>query len=452
MIAKAWANHLSEGADRLAIQTAARAYTYAQLSAQAEKLRSEFEPHSGETIGLAGGDLPARIAALLAMESCGITPCLFPQGMSESQQADWAVRLQLSQVFDAGSVSLDFAEKASGEKSWLTAQPASPEVWLFTSGTTGPPQPVKHRWERLAATVHQGGRYQHRRWMLGYDPSSFAGMQVWLQGLLTGGSVHDVAGDSQEVTAKRMKSEQIEFASGTSTFWRMLLAHFSAEHASLDFLQQITLGGEPVSDGTLIALKAAFPQARITHIYATTELGVCFQVTDGKAGFPKAYLSQPQEGCELRVSAEGELEVRSARCALDDESSLGEWRPTGDLVSVDADRVRFLGRKSEVILVGGSKVLPAEVESVIQSVLGVAEVRVSGQASSLLGAIVKAEVQPQPNTEEQTLRSAIVAACETELAAYKRPAMIEFTSELSLTPTGKLVRQSTSPDTRKVES
>ena len=55
-------------------------------------------------------------------------------------------------------------------------------------------------------------------------------------------------------------------------------------------LLQATLGGEIVDDRILSAITALFPKARIVHIYASTEAGVGFSVSDNRSGFPLNYL------------------------------------------------------------------------------------------------------------------------------------------------------------------
>jgi acyl-CoA synthetase (AMP-forming)/AMP-acid ligase II len=381
-----------------------------------------------------------------------------PLPFKPQQIEPWPATLDLRTVLDLERGEQKQIARANSP----TQQPVSGQsnltnagLWFFTSGTTGPPKPVRHTWAALTRTVRFKAPFQSRRWLLAYDPSSFAGLQVWLQALLAGGSVHDVSRATPRETAQRMVQEQIEFASGTPTFWRMLLGAVPREHWSATSLEQITLGGEAVSPGTLAALQATFPRARCTHIYATSELGVCFSVSDGLAGFPAEYLRNPPSGCALRVTADGELEVRPEAQAAEwiTESDLvptnrcasgippaTNWRGTGDLVEQRGERVYFLGRKSGSINVGGSKVLPEEVEAIIRDVPGVAEVRISAQASSVLGALVRADIQPLGSADLANVRTAVLAACQAQLPRFKIPALIEFHTQLPRTATGKIAR------------
>ena len=94
---------------------------------------------------------------------------------------------------------------------------------LFTSGTSGRPKPAVHTWRSLAAAVRQEDRFADRCWMLTYEPSKFAALQVILQALLTGGRLAVPEELTPQAAACCLVEQQVEFASGTPTFWRMLL-------------------------------------------------------------------------------------------------------------------------------------------------------------------------------------------------------------------------------------
>ena len=61
------------------------------------------------------------------------------------------------------------------------------------------------------------------------------------------------------------------------------------------------------------------------------------------------------------------------------------WLKTGDAVEVDGEYIKTLGRKSEIINVGGEKVYPQEVENVIQEMDNVIEVTVYREKNSIIG-------------------------------------------------------------------
>jgi acyl-CoA synthetase (AMP-forming)/AMP-acid ligase II len=105
------------------------------------------------------------------------------------------------------------------------------------------------------------------------------------------------------------------------------------------------------------------------------------------------------------------------------------WLNTGDLVETDGEYFRFLGRQLDVINVGGQKVHPAEVESVLQRMKNVRDVRVRGERNVMIGQIVVADlalVRPEPL---RRLQRRLLRFCRGKLAPYKIPAKIAITSQ-----------------------
>jgi acyl-CoA synthetase (AMP-forming)/AMP-acid ligase II len=102
------------------------------------------------------------------------------------------------------------------------------------------------------------------------------------------------------------------------------------------------------------------------------------------------------------------------------------WFITGDAVEVDGEYIRIMGRKSEMINVGGQKVYPAEVESVIQTMQGVEDVAVSGEPNPILGQIVKARVKTMSEENAADFRKRLREHCRSLLASYKIPQKVEL--------------------------
>jgi acyl-CoA synthetase (AMP-forming)/AMP-acid ligase II len=205
-----------------------------------------------------------------------------------------------------------------------------------------------------------------------------------------------------------------------------------------------------VDQPLLDRLRNAYPAARIVHIYATTELGRCFAVNDGLAGFPASYLNAVlPEGTELRIE-DGELQVRSLNSMrMYDPLSpqplpRSDWFPTSDLVAINVDRVHFIGRKSEMINVAGSKVFPVEVERVLWTIPGISDVRVYGKASSLAGELVACEIVPDAGQNVEVLKATVVQTCRAKLASPQQPRLIKFVDRLDLSPAGKILRNKVS--------
>jgi len=250
-------------------------------------------------------------------------------------------------------------------------------------------------------------------------------------------------------TVQFMCNEGVQLVSATPSYWRRLLMFSEAELLKRIPLVQITLGGEAIDQPILDKLRHHFPKARLVHIYATTELGRCFSVSDGKAGFPESYLDAAQPGAaELKVH-EGELLVRSPNSMRmydplsSQHPSVTDWFPTGDVVEIKDGRVYFVGRKSDMINVAGSKVYPIEVERVIRVIPGVSDVRVFGKTSSIAGELVACEIVANPDQDREALREIVVRTCRAQLNSQQQPRLIKLVDRIDLSSAGKTLRTRT---------
>lgn len=331
------------------------------------------------------------------------------------------------------------------------AAPPQRTQWLMTtSGTTGLPKIVPHTLPSLARSVFRFGQGAAGKpapaalpvWGLLYDPTRFAGLQVVLQALIGGGRL--VAVDTRlpllaQVAA--LVAQGCTHLSATPTLWRRLL--MVPDHGRLA-LRQATLGGEIADQATLNAVRTAFAQARLSHIYASTEAGVGFSVTDGLAGFPLSYLDSAPGAVRLKIEADI-LWLRPPVTALHAglagiEVDTQGYVRSGDQVKVAGDRVLFLGRENGLINIGGVKVYPETVEAVVKTVPGVALVQVSAKRSPVTGALVLAEVQLAAGADPDTVRHLIQTACRARLDREAVPAIIRFVAGFTTNAAGKLVR------------
>jgi acyl-CoA synthetase (AMP-forming)/AMP-acid ligase II len=105
------------------------------------------------------------------------------------------------------------------------------------------------------------------------------------------------------------------------------------------------------------------------------------------------------------------------------------WFNTGDRVEVKGDYIKFLGRESEIINVGGQKVYPTEVESVLLEINGVKDAIVYGEKNPLIGEIVVANVKVDELNNNKKFISLIKRYCRDKLDKYKIPVKINFTQK-----------------------
>lgn len=117
------------------------------------------------------------------------------------------------------------------------------------------------------------------------------------------------------------------------------------------------------------------------------------------------------------------------------------WLYTGDLATMDEDGYIYLtSRKKEIIKVGGKRVSPKEIEGVITMLPGVIDCSVEAVEDELLGEAIKATVvisEDNQNLSEEVIR----IFCATKLSKYKIPAIIDIKKNISLSATGKKIKQ-----------
>jgi acyl-coenzyme A synthetase/AMP-(fatty) acid ligase len=418
---------------------AGETFNAAFLVEWASRFRSQQPQLAGRRIALQESNPLSLIQHLIALDGYAHAIFLIPFGLGEGERERLLGEAAIDYVIsDKGIDLLDPATVAErgivDQSEWL----------LATSGTTGTPKILVHTLVGLAQKANRNKeKGRNFVWGLLYDPNRFAGLQVVLQALIGGSCLALATGGEIEQRLGQMAKAGINALSATPSLWRKLLMGQAIKGCTL---RQITLGGEIVDQTILDALRSHFPEARITHIYASTEAGVGFAVNDGRAGFPRPFLDEGVGGGLLRVDAEGYLYIKPADVSqhfLDSSRQLLEedgYINTQDLVRIVDDRVFFLGRANGSINVGGNKVHPEEVETLIHELDGVEEVMVFGKSSSIMGQLVAAKVVAGEGVDTKQLRGEIARHCRKQLESYKIPTMIQFVANLQANEAGKIVR------------
>ena len=324
---------------------------------------------------------------------------------------------------------------------------------LLTSGTTGVPKLVVHSFDSLAGALpRHPSSTKPMVWSTFYDIRRYGGLQIYLRAVLSGSPlVLSSAGEPTREFLARAGAAGVTHISGTPSHWRRALMSGETALISPDYAR---LSGEVADQTVLDSLRAAYPHARVAHAFASTEAGVAFDVNDGLAGFPENLIGNSSSSIDLKIQ-DGTLWIRSRRNATrylggTPAPIIGAdgYVDTGDLVELTNGRFYFRGRKGGVINVGGLKVFPEEVESVLNADPRVRMSLVKARRNPLTGSLVVAEVvladsagTVDANTADK-IKSDLLSACRRMLAAHKVPAQLRFVPTLELSGAGKLVRPS----------
>ena len=404
--------------------------TYAEAVAWAGQAAAAWAGSGAPRIYLHQGDSARLVVALVAANLAGKEVCVLNRDLSPSEAEALAKELGEGAGVGQGPPTSTLAVPGGRGPLPDAVLPGDGGRVVLTTGTTGRPKPVLHSWPRLFAQVRAA---PPQRWLLCYPLNHFAGIAVVAHVVASGGTLVIPGTRRLADLAAAAVSHHVGAISGTPTFWRMFTGPLLDAGGGTAFAGHITLGGEPATQDILDRLAVTFPNATISHVYATTELGSCFSVRDGLAGFPLEYLHRRVGNVELRI-ADGELEVRAPHRMMGyaDErpGDEAEWIATGDQVEVIDDRVVFRGRRCEIVNVGGVKVFPQKVEEVILAVPGVQAVRVQGRSNPVTGQIVVARLELVPGEDAPRVLAAVRRACRGALNRYEVPRDIRIEPSL----------------------
>lgn len=327
--------------------------------------------------------------------------------------------------------SLTLREFKSIEEVIAAIQESTSRITIFTSGTTGQPKKVVHTVATLARSVRSGERYTGQVWAYAYNPTHMAGLQVFFQAFENQNTLVNVFNRSRAEVYECIEKYAITHISATPTFYRLLLP-VQKKYATV---QRVTLGGEKSDQHLYDAIHQIFPSARINNVYASTEAGSLFAAKGDAFQIPEIIRNK------FRVVEDELLIHRSLLGQSDSFTFDGDYYHSGDLiewVNREEGIFTFKSRKNELINVGGYKVNPSEVETVINTIKGIRQSLVFGKANSVLGNILCAEIQLEDGYAITELD--IRRQLNSKLQDFKIPRRIRFVDSFSLTRTGKLKR------------
>lgn len=377
----------------------------------------------GSEVFLSTTSVTVVMAALLALDGHAAAVHLLPHAIQQPSG-------------DLQRVEINAPDGAVARMSISQPRINCPEEtgWVvYTSGTTGVPKPVNHSLQSLTRTIRSTVALD-LVWGLLYDPLRMAGLQVLLQCLYSSSSL--VVPNLELPVADKVRfmvREGVSALSATPTLWRLIT---QVPDTSDWKLRQVTLGGEIADQRILDALAARFPESRVSHIFASTETGAAFSVTDGLAGFPVSYLSEPPRGIELLVR-NNRLWVKNSQSSEADSSGFVD---TGDVVEIVGRRVYFKGRASGVVNIGGTNVWPEEVEALIRTHPDVSDAVVHAVPNSLAGHLLIATVVPKFPEHAESLKKNLRHWIREKAAGTMVPAKVVVVASLVSSETGKAMR------------
>lgn len=425
--------------ERLAlIPPSGPACTYGALtSATAEALDAARSAGvaPGDPVLLRGGYTPRALAAWLALNALGATLVPVTPELSTERLEQYRAIAAARWTLDTTAAEPVFARHAARTlppQLQQLADEGRAGLILFSSGTTGEPKGIVHRLSALLPAPRAEARRRPLRLLALLHFDHIGGLNTLLQSLAAGDTLVVPPSHDPDAVAASLGHHQVQVLPASPTFLNLLLLSGAVERHDLRALRLITYGTEPMPESLLARLKEQFPKTRFLQTFGTSETGI-----HGTHSADATWMRFDDPRLETRI-VEGELHLRGPAQALgylnapNDAFDADGWYHTGDLVEVRPDQsLRIVGRRTEVINVGGEKLLPAEVESVLLALPEVAGARVLAAPHPITGQTVVAELvraaeAPAPDQLRRRLRQ----HCRRHLPPYKIPSRFVFRASL----------------------
>jgi len=264
--------------------------------------------------------------------------------------------------------------------------------------------------------------------------------------LSNAGCIVTVQDRSPDAVLWAIAKYRAELLPTSPTFLNLLILSEAYRRHNTETLKTITYGTEPMPESTLRRSREIFPNVNFQQTYGLSEVGI---LRSKSRSSDSLWVKVGGEGFETRV-VDGMLQIK-ARSAmlgyLNAPSPFTDdgWFITGDAVEVDGEYMRILGRKSEIINVGGEKVYPAEVESTISEIPNIAEVTVFGEKHPITGNIVSARIRLLEEEDPKAVKLRVKNHCRERLRSFMVPVKIEIVTDVQHSERFKKMRAQVQP-------
>ncbi len=303
-----------------------------------------------------------------------------------------------------------------------------PGLVLFSSGSTGKNKAALHDFVPLLEKFKVSRHSMRTITFLLFD--HIGGINTLLYTLSNAGCVITVNDRSPDAVCATIEKFKAELLPTSPTFINLILITRAYERYDLSSLKMITYGTEVMPESTLQRMHSVLPNVNLLQTYGLSEVGI---LRSKSKTSDSLWMKIGGEGFQTRI-VDGLLEIKAESAMLgylNHESPFTEdgWFKTGDAVEVDGEYIRILGRKSEIINVGGEKVYPAEVESVILQMDGVEDAIVTGVENPIIGKIVQLQVRISTGESLSEFRSRMGLFCQGRLERFKIPQKVMLVTD-----------------------
>ena len=310
---------------------------------------------------------------------------------------------------------------------------------LFSSGSTGKPKAMIHNLDTLIDSFKdKKEKSMNMLVFLMFD--HIGGLNTVFNALCMGACLIIPKIKDAKTICELIEKYKIMVLPSSPTFLNLILISQEYKNYDLSSLRMITYGTETMPQSLLLKLKEVFPKVKFLQTFGTSETGI--STTSSKSS-NSLFMKLEDINGEYKI-VENELWLRSKtqvlgylNASMDSFTSDG-WFKTGDLVEVDGEYIKIIGRAKEVINVGGQKVLPSEIESIILEMEEISDCMVYGEKNAITGQTVVCDVVLNKNIEN--IKKRVRVFCKDRLDAYKIPTKVNVVDKTNFSDRFKKIR------------
>lgn len=419
--------------DQVAIIWKDQSITYKYILDRIHHWENVFQTIEGNTIvGLEGDFSPETIAILYALiqNNNVVVPFDINHHEKNLKKYEIAELDYMIRVSDKERITIEKLSSSSVKHRFYKKlfENNNPGLVLFTSGSSGIPKAALHNFSLLLNKFKTKRKALKTINFLLFD--HWGGLNTLFHIMSNGGTVVILENRTPDYVCELINKHQVELLPTSPTFLNMMLISRAYERYPIDSLKIISYGAEPMPEVLLKNLNKLFPNIILQQTYGLIELGVMRSKSEGNGSL---WVKIGGEGYEVRVVDEM-LQIKSESAMLgylNAPSPFTEdgWFMTGDSVEVNGEYFRILGRKSELINVGGEKVYPQEVENIILEIPEIEDVLVYGESNPMTGKIVCAKIKYIGEKSKSEMITIVKSYCRTKLEPFKIPIKIQIVDQ-----------------------
>ena len=329
-------------------------------------------------------------------------------------------------------------------------------MFLYTSGSTGPPKGVvlSHQSHLWVVETRLTGDLERHRYLIAAPLYHMNALALSKLACAAHATIVLLPQFSAQAYIDAIGRHRCTWLTAVPPMLAMMLREqdllATADLSSVEFIR---MGSAPVSHSLMQAIHRAFPQAAVTNAYGTTEAGpVVFGPHPGGLPQPEMSVGYPHPKVELRLAdgahaGEGVLEMKCPalmngyhnRPQIEQPFTADGFYITGDVFRRDENGFYyFIGRSDDMFVSGGENIYPADIERMLERHPGVAQAAVVPIDDEIKGQKPVAFIVAKPGdaVSEQAIKSFALE----HAPAYAHPRFVWFMAELPLASSNKVDR------------